>query len=105
MLSLSLQALFAHRSRHLRPGGLQPLPFQPRRTAITITKHFLHAPVGGADVLGDVFDSKAEHSALRLSGDEVDEIDFAGKEMAITFHLSAEQGAATNTQRRNEDGE
>jgi len=56
-------------------------------------------------VLGDVFDSKAEHSALRLSGDEVDEIDFAGKEMAITFHSSAEQGAATNAQRRNEDGE
>lgn len=50
-------------------------------------------------------DRKAEHSGLRLSGNEVDEIDFAGKEMAITFHLRAEQGVATNAQRRNENGE
>jgi len=40
-----------------------------------------------------------------LSGDKVDEIDFAGKEMAITFHLSVEQGAATNAQQGNDDGE
>jgi hypothetical protein len=50
-------------------------------------------------------DRKAEHSALLLSGDAVDEIDFAGKEMAITFQLSVEQGAATNAQRGNENGE
>ena len=49
-------------------------------------------------------DRKAEHSGLRLSGDEVEEIDFASKEMAHTFHLSAEQGVATKAQRRN-DGE
>jgi hypothetical protein len=50
-------------------------------------------------------DRKAEHSELRLSGDEVNEIDFAGKEMAITLHLRAEQGVATNAQQRNEQGE
>src|SRR4029077_5848262 len=50
-------------------------------------------------------DRKAEHSGLLLSGDKVDAIDFAGKEMAITFHLSVEQGAATNAQQRNDDGE
>src|ERR1700722_11042369 len=33
-------------------------------------------------------DKKAEHSGLLLSGDEVDEIEFAGKEMAITFDPS-----------------
>jgi hypothetical protein len=50
-------------------------------------------------------DKKAEHSGLLLSGDEVDEIEFAGKEMAITFDPSVEQGAATNAQQRNEDGD
>jgi hypothetical protein len=50
-------------------------------------------------------DRKAEHSGFLLSGDAVDEIDFSGKEMAIAFHLSVEQGAATNAQRGNEDGE
>jgi hypothetical protein len=29
----------------------------------------------------------------------VDEVDFAGKDMTITFHLSVEQGAATNALR------
>jgi hypothetical protein len=38
-------------------------------------------------------DRKAEHSGLLLSGDAVDEVDFAGKEMAITFHPSVEEGA------------
>jgi hypothetical protein len=47
-------------------------------------------------------DRKAEHSGLLLSGDAVDEVDFAGKEMAITFHQSVEEGAATNVQRGNE---
>ena len=50
-------------------------------------------------------DRKAEYSGLLLSGDTVDEVDFAGKEMAITFHPNVEEGAATNAQRRNEDGE
>jgi hypothetical protein len=50
-------------------------------------------------------DRKAEHSGVLLSGDAVDEVDFAGKEMAITFHPSVKEGAATNTQRGNEDGE
>jgi hypothetical protein len=50
-------------------------------------------------------DRKAEHSGLLMSGDAVDEVDFAGKEMAITFHPSVEEGAATNAQRGNEDGE
>jgi hypothetical protein len=50
-------------------------------------------------------DRKAEHSGFLLSGDAVDEVDFAGKEMAITFRPSVEQRVATNAQRGNEDGE
>jgi hypothetical protein len=50
-------------------------------------------------------DTKAEHSELLLSGDEVDEIDFAGKEMAINFHPGVEQGAARSAQRGTGNGE
>jgi hypothetical protein len=37
--------------------------------------------------------------------DEVDEMAFAGKEMAITPYLSVEEGTGSNAKRGNKDGE
>ena len=50
-------------------------------------------------------DRKAEHSRFFLNGDAVDEIDFAGKEMAIAFHPNVEQRVAGSAQQGNKDGE
>ena len=95
-----------------KPAAIEGISLQPGKYHIVVYEEgtevkFIRDGKIVAYVLANWvrLDRKAEHSELRLSGDEVDEIDFAGKEMAITFHLSAEQGVATNAQRRNEDGE
>ena len=95
-----------------RPAAIEGISLQPGKYHIVVYEEgtevkFIRDGKIVAYVLANWvrLDKKAEHSGLRLSGDEVDQIDFAGKEMAITFHLSAEQGVATNGQRRNERGE
>jgi len=95
-----------------KPAAIEGISLQPGKYHIVVYEEgtevkFIRDGKIVAYVLANWvrLDRKAEHSELRLSGDEVDEIDFAGKEMAITFHSSAEQGVATNAQRGNEDGE
>src|SRR6201987_4401415 len=89
-----------------KPAAIEGISLQPGKYHIVVYEEgtevkFIRDGKIVAYVLANWvrLDKKAEHSGLRLSGDEVDEIDFAGKEMAITFHLSAEQGVATNGQR------
>jgi hypothetical protein len=80
-----------------KPAAIEGISLQPGKYHIVVYEEgtevkFIRDGKIVAYVLANWvrLDRKAEHSELRLSGDEVDEIDFAGKEMAITFHLSAE---------------
>ena len=95
-----------------KPAAIEGISLQPGKYHIVVYEEgnevkFIRDGKIVAYVLANWvrLDRKAEHSGLRLSGDEVNEIDFAGKEMAITLHLRAEQGVATNAQQRNEQGE
>jgi|ERR1700733_3808788 hypothetical protein len=89
-----------------KPGTIEGIALQPGKYHIVVYEEGTEVKfIRDGKIVAYVqanwvrLDRKAEHSGLLVNGDEVDEVDFAGKDMAITFHLSVEQGAATNAQR------